>query len=241
MNRLSWYLKVFGFQGLLLAFCAAVFKKSIKLKVYSGLLGGWVTIRTKTSDLAVFEKVLVNEEYLLPDWVIPQNIIDAGANIGLSALYFSTRYPNARVFAIEPEAANFALLCENVKTCQNIIPIKGAIWNKCEPIKLTGYELSYCGFQVERCDSESDIFGMTIDEIMNKNDLNYIEVLKIDIEGAEKEVFESASNWIEKINLIVIELHEQMKPGCVRAVQNATLNFEKAWVSGENNFYSRRR
>lgn len=241
MTRLSWYLKVFGFQGLLLAFCAATIKKSIRLRIYSGLLRRWVTIRTKTSDLAVFEKVIKNEEYALPEDIHPKVIVDAGANVGFSALYFATKYPKAIVIAVEPDESNFSLLCQNVSGLENIITIKGAVWNKCEPIKLTGHELSFCGFQVEQGDLECAIIGMTIDEIMRKCDVNHIDILKVDIEGSEKEVFESASNWIDQVDLIVIELHERMKIGCDQAVQNATFNFEHAWVNGENNFYSRRR
>lgn len=240
MKRLSWYIKVFGLQGLLLAFCAVFFKRSIKVKFYSQKLNAWLTLRTKTSDLAVYEKVVFNEEYRLPDGLTPKTIIDAGANIGLSALYYSNQYPDALVVAIEPEESNFELLVDNVGTCKNIRSIKGAIWNKSEPIKLSGHELSFCGFQVESNDSEDSVFGMTMDELMLNCDLKHIDILKMDIEGAEKEVFEASSSWIQKVGFIVIELHERMKPGCVQVVEDATSGFEDTWVSGENNFYSRR-
>jgi hypothetical protein len=61
-----------------------------------------------------------------------------------------------------------------------------------------------------------------------------VDLLKMDVEGAEKEVFESSAAWIENIDAIVIELHDRYKPGCSRAffTSIATLPCEQ-WI-GEN-------
>ena len=59
---------------------------------------------------------------------------------------------------------------------------------------------------------------MTIDRIMNDYHLDKIDILKVDIEGADKEVFSNALSWIEKVDALIIELHERMKTGYAIAV-----------------------
>ena len=69
--------------------------------------------------------------------------------------------------------------------------------------------------------------------------VGYIDILKIDIEGAEKEVFSDTSAWIEKVDSIIIELHERMKPGCISSFYAGSRGFNKEWRQGENIYLSR--
>jgi hypothetical protein len=55
--------------------------------------------------------------------------------------------------------------------------------------------------------------------------LVHIDILKVDIEGSEKEVFENSSTWIDRIRVIVIELHDRYKKGCSQAVWRAATEF----------------
>ena len=237
MARLFWYLKVFGLQGVLLAFCAATMNKSVKLKIYNGLLRKWITVRTKTSDLAVFEKVIKNEEYALPANYHPKVIIDAGANIGVSTLYFAAKYPQAMVIAVEPDESNFRMLQTNTAGWNSIRSMKAAIWKESVSVNLSGEKNS--DFQVNLDGYGGTVEGITFDELMNRFAVNYVDVMKIDIEGAEKEVFETAQTWIHKVGMIVIELHDRFKPGCSDTVRRATTSFESTWEHGENTFFMR--
>ena len=56
--------------------------------------------------------------------------------------------------------------------------------------------------------------GMTVDKFMADYRLSRIDILKVDIEGAEREVFNDTSAWIGRVNSVIIELHERMKVGC---------------------------
>ncbi|QKT03354.1 FkbM family methyltransferase [Ectothiorhodospiraceae bacterium 2226] len=58
-------------------------------------------------------------------------ILDTGANIGTSALYFAQRYPRARL-AVEPEDGNFALLETNTRHLPNVTALKAAVWGSTE-------------------------------------------------------------------------------------------------------------
>jgi hypothetical protein len=75
---------------------------------------------------------------------------------------------------------------------------------------------------------------MTIDKIMKNYSLSKIDILKVDIEGAEKEVFSDTLSWIEKVDSIIIELHERMKKGCNRTFYYGTNGFDNEWKQGEN-------
>jgi hypothetical protein len=69
--------------------------------------------------------------------------------------------------------------------------------------------------------------------------LEHIDLLKIDIEGAEKEVFRDASAWIDNVRMLVVELHEFVAIGCSRVFYAATGNFEVEWCKGENVYLAR--
>jgi hypothetical protein len=56
---------------------------------------------------------------------------------------------------------------------------------------------------------------------MKEYTIDKIDVLKIDIEGSEKEVFENSSQWINLVNVFFIELHDRMKDGCAKSFFNA--------------------
>ena len=76
--------------------------------------------------------------------------------------------------------------------------------------------------------------GMTIDNIIKDYRLT-----KIDIEGAEKDVFSNPSHWIAKVDTIIIELHERIKKGCNRTFHTISNGFETKWIQGENVYLSR--
>jgi FkbM family methyltransferase len=59
----------------------------------------------------------------------PQIIIDGGAYVGFSSIYFALKYPKAKIFAVEPEEGNFRLLSSQTSSISNIIPINKGLWN----------------------------------------------------------------------------------------------------------------
>lgn len=89
-----------------------------------------VTVRPQCSDRSVFSHVFIYSAYALktprPDDV--KWIIDAGANVGYSALFFAGQYPNAQVVAIEPNEANYQQLLSNTRQCDRIKAWHGALW-----------------------------------------------------------------------------------------------------------------
>jgi hypothetical protein len=76
--------------------------------------------------------------------------------------------------------------------------------------------------------------AVTINDVLAKIDLSRIDVLKVDIEGAEEEVFRSSELWIDRVDAIIIELHDRHTPGCSGALFRATEDFDIETRRGEN-------
>jgi len=89
-----------------------------------------IKLRVQTTDTYIFEQIFINQEYNFPISIEPKIIIDGGAYVGYSTVFFANKFPNATKIAVEPESSNFALLIENTKNYSNIILINSAIWGK---------------------------------------------------------------------------------------------------------------
>lgn len=172
-------------------------------------------------------------------------IIDAGANIGLFTLIYSVKYPDAKIIAIEPESENYKMLLKNTEDIENVICLKGGVWSKnvAIDISVTSDKREW-GFMVQECLTQtgSEIEGISIKTIVDRFQIPRIDILKMDIEGAEYEVFsENYEEWLQLTQSLIIETHEWLKPGCEKLISNvmriAGFAFEK---NGENYVYFRK-
>jgi FkbM family methyltransferase len=184
-------------------------------------------LRRQTTDRKVFREIFLFRMYKLhlPD--APAIIVDAGANIGLSSIFFAKEYPSAQVYAVEPEESNFACLLKNVKNYPNIIPIRAAVWPREKKLKIKNKDEHHWAFNVvEARDSEETFPGITIQALMDKFKINKIDLVKFDIEGSEREIFsENYQSWLSQTRYIIIELHDWLNPGSSSAFFRAIANF----------------
>lgn len=197
-----------------------------------------VSIRIGTTDLATFKQVLVQRHYEFDKPEAPRFIIDAGANIGLASVYFANRYPHARIISIEPEASNYEMLRKNTAAYPQVTPIQAALWRENEELFLFDSGHGNHGFQVDDVqrgmqERMGGTPGLTVDAILRDAGENRVDLLKIDIEGAEREVMSSAADWIDRVGVLMIELHDEIKPGCSDAFHSATRHFSQEVVKGE--------
>jgi FkbM family methyltransferase len=182
-----------------------------------------IYIRLPTSDWTVFFQVFIRQEYQEPskphseamkslyDAILGQGknpvIIDCGANIGLSSLWYAANFPKAIVVAVEPEQHNFSLLLRNSSENDQIIPVRAGI--SARPTKLCLSNTSGEPWAWETIeDDEGIIDGITIIEAINKVENAVPIIVKIDIEGFEAELFRSNIDWISQVPLIAIETHD---------------------------------
>lgn len=206
------------------------------MKVGDGKERTHVWLRRGTSDWDVYGKVFVEGEYRFRTTRAPRFIVDAGANVGMASVYFATQYPTARIIALEPESGNFEMLCRNVAAFPQVTPVQGALWRESGQVTIKSVGLAEDGFMVEQDNENGEITSFSVTSLLSQfgPDEQTIDLLKIDIEGSEKEVFESASSWLSSVDSIVVELHENMRNGSVRSYYENTISFGKEWTQGEN-------
>jgi FkbM family methyltransferase len=167
-------------------------------------------LRPFAGDLFVFYEVLADRCYDLPPRLLAPHrarcIVDCGANIGFTSLFFASRYPNATIYSVEPHPANFAMLKRNVGHEKRIVPINAAIVGVPRRSVHLSMDKPAWGNQIEMSGTGSEIPAYTISQICEMFKLTQLDLLKIDIEGAEREVFEHA-DFLCRVGLGLIELH----------------------------------
>jgi len=157
-------------------------------------------------------------------------IIDCGANIGSSSIYFRKIYKDSFIVSIEPELNNFSLLKNN------FIDKNSEIINKAISCDGKNYFLNYSndprGFKIEKNSIFSQTESLTVDNILEKHNEKCLPfIIKIDIEGFEENLFSTNYNWLSNFPIIIIEIHDWLIPG-----KNNSKNFLKSLneISGGN-------
>lgn len=211
---------------------ASVFAK-VKLKKTGSIrLNGVkypITLRSGSSDIYAFRQVFIYLEYNFEAAGEPRFIIDGGSNVGLAAVYFANRFPKATIVSIEPESSNFEMLRRNTQAYPAIHPIQSGIWSSSTFLKIKDLGLGNWGFIVEEQETEDkDTFkAISIGDIMKQFNRQEIDILKLDVEGAEKEIFtKNYQEWLPYTNILVVELHDRMKKGCSKAFFKAMIEYD---------------
>lgn len=212
-------------------------------QVFVRALGRKVWIRLGTSDYRCVEKVFACKEYDFPFGASPQVIVDAGANVGMATLYFADRYPGARIIAIEPEHSNFAALRRNCEGLPNVALIQAALWpDDGRRLTLADASAEKWAFSVSEfrpgVADQVEVPTITMCQVLGQVDKGKVDILKLDIEGAELELFSSDSKtWLDCVDSIVVELHDRLRPGCAKALYSALVDREFVQeIKGENIF-----
>jgi FkbM family methyltransferase len=141
-------------------------------------------------------------------------IVDAGANIGASAAYFALTYPTAKIVAIEPEANNFALLLRNTKGL-DVTCLHAGLSSSVGRLKVSNPDAAEWAYRTEATHEDSGIPSVAIGDIYRQECASgaaYPFIVKIDIEGAEADVFARDTGWFEQTPIVIIELHDWLLP-----------------------------
>jgi len=169
----------------------------------------------RCEDLAAFDQVFVLRQYeCLDDAENVELIVDCGANVGYASAYLLTRFPAARLIALEPDPDNFEFLQANLapygERCQTLC---SAVWP--HPVPLV-FEETDCGegrqwrrrVRPARADEVPSVTALDLGTVLKESGLQRISILRMNIGGAESAVFASDYEpWLEKVNHLAIELH----------------------------------
>lgn len=196
---------------------------------------GRVWLREGTSDDAVLEQIFHTEEFNIStapqfawiraayDRVLAAGetplIVDCGANIGLSALYFAAHLPKARVLGIEPARENVELARKNTGHNRMIEIIEAAVHDVAGTLELVNPEAEKFAYQVREvrgmpaAATTTSVEAVTIGALMQQHGARRNLIVKVDIEGGEDALFRSNTGWLDHTDLLIVETHDWLFPG----------------------------
>lgn len=201
-----------------------------------------IYLRSDSSDYDLYREIFIRGEYDI-DFMnnfSPEIIFDFGANIGLTSLFFHKKYPFSRIFAFEPDKSNYLMLTKNVEFYQQITSLNKGVWYEDTILSLIeDISKGKWGITTEPITnnsmSENVIPVISVNSIIQKFNIEKINLLKIDIEGAEKMLFTSNVEWLQKVELLFIECHDMMKKGASNIVFKALKKYDfHIFYKGEN-------
>jgi FkbM family methyltransferase len=197
-----------------------------------------VLVRVGTSDPDVYMQIFGALEYgPLPQSVAPGLIVDCGANVGYASVSFLERYPGSELIAIEPDPGNASMARRNLAAYgERAIVIQAGVWSHTTPLRVRrgafgdGREWS---FQVEEVPpgEAPDVDGIGLDDVFAGRP---VDLLKIDIERGELELFRGPCPWLALVRNIAIELHDD---DCADALHDALAGYDyEEFSAGEVTF-----
>ncbi|MCP9198322.1 FkbM family methyltransferase [Gramella sp. GC03-9] len=173
------------------------------------------------SDILVFDQIFSKREYEIALNFLKINfnnekkvIVDLGANVGYTTVFFGRSFPAAKIIAIEPDKKNAEVFLTNVQQLdcnvilyQNAIDSEGGGYFSINRNFRDGQDWSL----VTKPDMHGMVEGISMDDVILKNSLEYISFFKVDIEGAERFIFNSKSNieFLDIVQLLAIEIHDE--------------------------------
>lgn len=213
-----------------------IFRKGDRVTVMTPHQRPRVSLRFKSSDVLVYIQVFFKGEYhLLNDLLLPSKpcIIDLGANVGLFSLLCQSRWPEARIVAVEPDPENFQQLTFQFQ--QNNLPLADAIcagvWTHNKNLSITQTnDLLAWSFQVKE-DPTGNIHGISIRSLLESKNLHRIDLLKMDIEGTEVLLFKDSDFLAvlqKQIGVIILETHHPLEQKEIAETLSVT-GFDVFW------------
>ncbi len=159
-------------------------------------------------DLAALDEIFVQKEYEFNYVGDPKVILDLGANIGDTAIFYALKFPNAKIFAVEPNPHVHEKLEKNTLQFPNIVVCKCAVSDTTGKINLN-FGDSHLGSSInsrEQNKNSVEVDVYSLQDFCAKNNIEKVDILKFDIEGAEEYLL----NDFEFINTRVVQMVGEM-------------------------------
>lgn len=194
-------------------------KKTFIISINLNILGKKIRVfLTSPSDFFILREIFLDNEYNIDLKNDPSVIVDLGSNVGFSAIYFAVRYPNARIYAFEPDPVTFEKLRRNCGDFNNISCYNLAVSDIDGKIDFYIYPGSNAGSSLVKRKANQEVIKINakkLDSIWGDLGLKDVDLVKFDIEGAEYSVFKNFNsinlvrNFIGEVHLDLIKANEQ--------------------------------
>ncbi|TWT33780.1 Methyltransferase domain protein [Posidoniimonas corsicana] len=188
-----------------------------------------IILRNGSSDFDVFRQVFLLEQYECLESNDVRYIVDAGANVGLTSLYFLNRYPHAHVIAIEPDVQNFDVAARNLRAFSSRCHIVNAgIWSEDTTLAVVRGDYRdgrhWATQTLPRVDGNDEgIPVFHLQTLLNRYGFPRVDLLKVDVEGAEDAVFRNGdTSFLKTTSSCAVECHG---PECTEAFECAAARY----------------
>lgn len=191
---------------------------------------GPVWLRSNRSDYSIFWQSIVRQEYDLSRF--PQTaeivrraqeataqgltpvILDCGGNIGLSARSFARDFPFSHIVSVEPDVENMRVLKANANEISDMTCVLGGVASRSGHCKVVARERGSTGLMTNYCaqDDPDAVRTYTIADLFDLVPNAYRWIVKLDIEGAQDELFSGNLDWIGTVDIILLELDDWAFP-----------------------------
>jgi FkbM family methyltransferase len=184
------------------------------------IAGRPITLTLSEPYLGALKGVFLDNEYDCAGSLdfVPKKILDLGANIGFATIYLATLFPNAEFALVEPDPRNIAHLQHNLHLngIRDVPVVEAAVGSQNEKLSLLFGENPTCstleGTSMHHNEDSVTVDVMTLPRLLETIGWSEVDLLKVDIEGAEEMLFASATDWLTRVRAIVIEIHPNTSP-----------------------------
>jgi len=165
-----------------------------------------------------------------------RRIVDGGANIGAETARFLLNHPQAQVAAIEAAGRNYGWLRRSFEKNPRVRLFQAALWPEEATLRVRQYGPDMQEFRVESGEGGEAVAAITIPQVMQQMGWEQIDILKLDIEGAENELFtRGVGEWVDRVMAFIFEVPDHERPGTTQAIFETLRGFRyNAYVVGEN-------
>ena len=179
------------------------------------------TLRTYAGDLNILYEIFWQQSYNVSQLRAGtfRTVLDVGANVGLAALYFLHKFPTAQLICLEPEPANFRLLQHNLRGTSAFV-LQAALSATDGIVKIDSSRQAY-NAKVSAETGTIEVSAICMLTLLQSQNLDWVDLLKIDIEDYEQQVFGQPANWLRQVGILLIEIHSAASYAAVHSAAQA--------------------
>lgn len=165
--------------------------------------------RPATSDIGTLLSTF-KMGYHRPEIDLPPNpvIFDLGANVGYTVVDLALRHPDARIIAVEMDKDNFQIASGNILPFgDRCTLLHAALWTDDGEVSYEGGAADAFHISESEGRAMSKVQSRSLPSILRQFQIDRVDYLKMDIEGAEREVIDTATEWAGNVRIMNVETH----------------------------------
>ena len=185
-----------------------------------------IYLRNRTYDTNIFYQIFIADELETKYNGSINNILDLGANIGLSTLFFLRKFPETSIISVEPDVNNFKVLRKNTRNYENVKIINIGIYGKNCALYLVDVGEGEASYRVLEFSKGyrviNEINCIDISALKLRYGIEQLDIIKMDIEGSESScLIDYSHDWLNHTKYLLVEIHEGLIPGLTKLIQKS--------------------